>query len=101
MPAWSAVSRQSPGDCSVTVLPDTEQMLDVVEPNTIGLPEPPPVADSVNVARATNVTLVGGAKPAIAWGATLPGVTVNDRVACAAFQLEPAGEVATTVQSPV
>ena len=47
----------------VTVEPATVQILAVVDANTTGLPDPPPVAVNAKVPPALNKTGVAGAKP--------------------------------------
>lgn len=47
----------------VTVEPTTVQILAVVDANTTGLPDPPPVAVNAKVPPVLNKTGVAGAKP--------------------------------------
>jgi hypothetical protein len=50
LPAWFAVSVQVPAPRMLATFPATVQMAGVVDANTTGFPEPPPVAPSVIVA---------------------------------------------------
>ena len=68
LPAWSAVSPQLPAETIVTVAPATVQTAGVVLANTTGLPEAPPVAETMNVPPAVNTGAAGVAvKAVMAW----------------------------------
>ena len=59
LPAWLAVSAQLPAATIVTVLPATVHTAAVVLANTTGLPEAPPVADTLNVPPGANTGEAG------------------------------------------
>jgi len=58
-----AVRLQVPAATLVTVEPATVQILAVVDANTTGLPDPPPVAVNAKVPPVLNKTGVAGVKP--------------------------------------
>ena len=67
----------------VAVVPDTVQMVGVVEANTTALPDAPPVALRVKVPPVLKLIGVAGAKPVIVWAISAAD-TVNDCETCAA-----------------
>ena len=82
LPAWSAVSAQLPAATMVTVLPATVHTAAVVLAKTTGLPEAPPLADTLKVPPGANTGEAGfAAKPVMAWVAV---AIVTARLACGA-----------------
>ena len=90
---------QLPADTMVTVAPATEHTAGVVLPNTTGLPDAPPVAETANVPFGANTGADGlAANPPIACVARAIAIEV-DTVVAAAWLSSP-GWSAAIVQLP-